>query len=54
MQFRKINHDKEDNYLVIYPSHLNMVTTFDSNIFDKIFINNTKIKLLREKGFFNL
>ena len=50
----KDNHDKEDNCLVINPSHLNMADTFESNTFDKIFINNTKTELLRAKGFFNL
>ena len=50
----KDNHDKEDNCLVIHPSHLNMADTFQSNTFDKIFINNTKTELLRAKGFFNL
>ena len=50
----KDNHEKEDNCLVIHPSHLNMATTFESNTFDKIFINNTKTELLRAKGFFNL
>ena len=50
----KDNHDKEDNCLVINPSHLNMADTFESNSFDKIFINNTKTELLRAKGFFNL
>ena len=50
----KDNHDKEDNCLVIHPSHLNMADTFESNTFDKIFINNTKTELLRAKGFFNL
>ena len=50
----KDNHDKEDNCLVIHPSHLNMAVTFESNTFDKIFINNTKTELLRAKGFFNL
>ena len=45
----KDNHEKEDNCLVIHPSHLNMATTFESNTFDKIFI-----ELLRAKGFFNL
>ena len=48
------NHDNEDNCLVIHPSHLNNVDTFQSNTFDKIFINNTKTELLRAKGFFNL
>ena len=50
----KDNHDKEDNCLVIHPSHLNKADTFQSNTFDKIFINNTKTELLRAKGFFNL
>ncbi len=50
----KDNHDKEDNCLVINPSHLNMTSTFEANTFDKIFINNTKTELLRAKGFFNL
>ena len=50
----KDNHDKEDNWLVINPSHLNMADTFESNTFDKIYINNTKTELLRAKGFFNL
>ena len=50
----KDNHDKEDNCLVINPSHLNMADTFESNTFDKIFINNTKTEFLRAKGFFNL
>ena len=50
----KDNHDKEDNCLVIHPSHLNMADTFQANTFDKIFINNTKTELLRAKGFFNL
>ena len=50
----KDNHDKEDNCLVINPSHLNMADTFESNTFDKIYINNTKTELLRAKGFFNL
>ena len=50
----KDNHDKEDNCLVIHPSHLNMADTFESNTFDKIYINNTKTELLRAKGFFNL
>ena len=31
-----------------------MAITFESNTFDKIFINNTKTELLRAKGFFNL
>ena len=35
-------HDKEDNCLVIHPSHLNMASTFDSSTFDKIFINFSK------------
>ena len=48
------NHDNEDNCLVIHPSHLNNADTFQSNTFDKIFINNTKTELLRAKGFFNL
>ena len=50
----KDNHDKEDNCLVIHPSHLNMATVFEANTFDKIYINNTKTELLRAKGFFNL
>ena len=50
----KDNHDKEENCLVINPSHLNMASTFESNTFDKIYINNTKTELLRAKGFFNL
>ena len=50
----KDNHDKEDNCLVIHPSHLNMADTFESNTFDNIYINNTKTELLRAKGFFNL
>ena len=50
----KDNHDKEDNCLVIHPSHLNMADTFESNTFDRIVINNTKTELLRAKGFFNL
>ena len=50
----KDNHEKEDDCLVIHPSHLNMASAFESNTFDKIFINNTKTELLRAKGFFNL
>ena len=50
----KDNHDKEENCLVINPSHLNMASTFESNTFDKIYINNTKTELLRAKGSFNL
>ena len=50
----KDNHNNEDNCLVIHPSHLNMADTFESNTFDKIYINNTKTELLRAKGFFNL
>ena len=50
----KDNHDKEDDCLVIHPSHLNKADTFQANTFDKIFINNTKTELLRAKGFFNL
>ena len=50
----KDNHDKEENCLVINPSHLNMASTFESNTFDKVYINNTKTELLRAKGFFNL
>ena len=50
----KDTHDKENDCIVINPNHLNMVDTFESNIFDKIFINNTKTELLRAKGFFNL
>ena len=50
----KDNHNNEDNSLVIHPSHLNMADTFESNTFDKIYINNTKTELLRAKGFFNL
>ena len=50
----KDNHEKEDDCLVIHPSHLNMTSAFESNTFDKIFINNTKTELLRAKGFFNL
>ena len=50
----KDNHEKENNCLVIHPSHLNMADTFESNTFDKIYINNTKTELLRAKGFFNL
>ena len=30
------------------------IDTFESNTFDKIYINNTKTELLRAKGFFNL
>lgn len=50
----KDNHDKEENCLVINPSHLNMASTFESNTFGKIYINNTKTEPLRAKGFFNL
>ena len=50
----KDNHNNEYNCLVIHPSHLNMADTFESNTFDKIYINNTKTELLRAKGFFNL
>ena len=39
---------------MIHPSHLNKADTFESNTFDKIYINNTKTELLRAKGFFNL
>ena len=47
-------HEKEDNCLVIHPAHLNKADAFESNTFDKIYINNTKTELLRAKGFFNL
>ena len=50
----KNNHEKEDDCLVIHPAHLNKADTFESNTFDKIYINNTKTELLRAKGFFNL
>ena len=50
----KDNHDKEDNCLVIHPSHLNMANVFEANTFDIIYINNTKTEMLRAKGFFNL
>ena len=50
----KNNHEKEDNCLVIHPAHLNKADVFESNTFDKIYINNTKTELLRAKGFFNL
>ena len=45
-------HEKEEDCLVIHPSHINKADTFESNTFDKIFINNTKTELLRAKGFF--
>ena len=50
----KNQHEKEDDCLVIHPAHLNKADTFESNTFDKIYINNTKTELLRAKGFFNL
>ena len=50
----KNNHEKEDDCLVIHPAHLNKADTFESNTFDKIYINNTKTEMLRAKGFFNL
>ena len=50
----KNNHEKEDDCLVIHPAHLNKADVFESNTFDKIYINNTKTELLRAKGFFNL
>ena len=50
----KNSHEKEDDCLVIHPAHLNKADTFESNTFDKIYINNTKTELLRAKGFFNL
>ena len=45
---------QEDDCSVIHPTNLNKADAFESNTFDKIYINNTKTELLRAKGFFNL